>query len=313
MSEKFKVYTLLSFAMIFWGASFVITKQVLVYYEPFTIVLFRFSISSLLLIGLNMLLKNFEKIKRKDIPMFILLAVFQPFLYFIGENYGLKHASSTAAAVIISTIPLFTAIAAFIFLKQKSSVLSFIGILISILGIFLVILKPDFSFTADASGILLFGLAVFSAVAYSLYVYTLSDKYNVLTIIAGQNIIGSILFLPMFFIFDYTSFKNIGFKADAFIYILELAVFASTLSYAFFVYAIKKIGVTKANIFANIMPIFTAIFAYYILKEELSLLNILGIFVVLGGVLLAQLSSLKNKKATDCRNSSHDEDLKTTK
>lgn len=296
MSEKLKVYLALTGAMLFWGISFVFSKQALQFYEPFTIILFRFAISTALLFSLNIWLKRIVRIKLKDYSRFFILALFQPFFYFIGENYGLKHVSSTAASVIISTIPLFSSIAAFIFLKEKVKRISFIGILISIFGILLVILKPDLTFTANLTGILFLSLAVLSAVVYSVLVVGLSGDYNVYTIISVQNLIGSILFLPMFFIFDFEGFQNVGFQSDAFIPIVELAVFASSFSYIFFIYAIKKIGVTKANIFANIIPIFTAGFAFFVLNEKLSIVNIIGIIIVAGGVYIAQISRLKSIK-----------------
>ncbi len=292
MSKKLKVYIALTLAMLLWGISFVITKQALIFYQPFTIVMFRFGLSSAILFILNFWLKRIVRIKTEDIPNFFLLAFFQPFLYFIGENYGLKYASSTAASVIISTIPLFTSLGAYIFFKEKTSFITFVGIIISILGILLVILKPDFSFTTNLNGILFLGLAVFSAVIYSLLVVKLSDNYNVYTIISWQNLIGTVLFIPAFFIFDYSEFKHTGFIIKAFIPIFELAVFASSICYIFFVYAIKNIGVTKANIYANIIPVFTAIFAFFILNEELSLINVLGIFIVLTGVILSQISAI---------------------
>jgi drug/metabolite transporter (DMT)-like permease len=296
MSQKLKVFIALFFAMMFWGFTFVWTNKVLVFYNPPTIITIRLIISSLLLILLNLWLKQIQKVSRKDFFRFVILSLFQPFLYFLGENYGLTLVSPTVTSVIISTIPLFSPVAAYFFLKEKISLMNFIGILISIVGVFLLILKKDFQLDASPLGIAFLMLAVFSAVVYSVLVVKLSAKYNVLTITTYQNSIGVLWFIPVFFIVDFKEFISTGFILEPFINILKLAVFGSTVCYLLFIYGIKNLGITRANIFANSIPVFTAIFSYFILGEVLSLLNILGIGIVIFGLMLTQITKNRLQK-----------------
>jgi len=295
MSEKVKIYTAMFFAMLFWGYSFIWSSKALAFYNPSTTVIFRLLISSFLLLIINIFLKTLTKIEKKDIKFFIALSFFQPFLYFIGENYGLINTSSTITSVIVSTIPLFSPIAAYIAFGEKITKMNFVGVVISIIGVFLVILKKDLTFSASTIGVIFLLIAVFSAVIYTLIISKLSNKYNVLTLLTYQNIFGIIWFIPTFFILDYNHFVRVGFLIEPFISILKLAVFGSTVAYVFFIYGIQKLGSTKANIWANIIPVFTAIFAYYFADEELNIYNIIGIFIVVGGLLLAQLTNkIKN-------------------
>ena len=283
-------------AMLFWGYSFIWSQKVLAFYNPSTTVMFRLILSTALLLFINIWMKKVERMNRNDVKKMFLLAFFQPFLYFIGENYGLMQVSSTVTSVIISTIPLFSPIAAYFFLKEKFSPVNLIGITISIIGVFLVILKDDLSIAASTSGILFLTLAVFSAVMYSVMISKMAGRYNVYTIITYQNAIGIIWFIPAFLILDLKHFMNIGFKLEPFIPLMELAVFGSTLAYILFIYGIKHLGITKANIFANIIPVFTAIFAFFFLHETFTFYNILGIAIVISGLLMTQFSKNLLKK-----------------
>lgn len=297
MKDKLKVTAAMLIAMIFWGISFIWSEQALSVYSPFTLLLFRLTLSTALLFFINIWLKKIVFIQKEDVLLFVLLAFMQPFAYFIGENYGILYTDSTTTSVIIATIPLFSPIAAYFFLKERLSIINFVGIIISILGVFLVILKKDLSINADYRGLLLLFGAVICAVIYSVIIVNLSNKYNIYTILAYQNIFGILWFIPVFFIFDFTSFIATGFVKEALIPILLLAVFGSTVCYLFFIYGVKKLGVTRANIFGNSIPVFTAVFAFFLLDKQFTFLNIIGIFLVLTGVTVTQITKLNFKKA----------------
>ncbi|MCK5051002.1 MAG: EamA family transporter, partial [Candidatus Cloacimonetes bacterium] len=100
-------------------------------------------------------------------------------------------------------------------------------------------------------------------------------------------------FLPVFLIFESTHFISVVPSLSAIITILKLAIFPSTLSFIFITYVIKKIGLINANIFANLIPVFTAVIAYIILKESLELQKIIGILVVICGLFISQIPQFK--------------------
>lgn len=82
-------------AMLFWGLSFVWFKQVVVQYQPITIIFLRLLISGLIIALYLVFTRKLQKIHRKDLKWFLLLAFTQPFCYFLGESFGLKLVSST--------------------------------------------------------------------------------------------------------------------------------------------------------------------------------------------------------------------------
>lgn len=282
------VYGSIILAMLFWSFSFVWVKIVYLVYNPITTVTLRLIISTVLLFIIGKGLKKIQYIKKEDRVQLLLLAFFEPFLYFMGESFGLKLVSSTLGAVIISTIPLFSPFAAYFFHREKIGVMGIFGIIISIVGVSFIIFNKNFDLIASPLGIALLFLAVGAAVGYSIVLKKLAAKYNPVSLISYQNLIGIAFFLPLFFTFEYQHFIAAQPTAEVMIAMVELAIFASSLAFIFFTYGLNHLGITKSNIFINAIPVFTAIFAYFVLGELLSFQKMVGISIVICGLFLSQ-------------------------
>jgi drug/metabolite transporter (DMT)-like permease len=292
-------------AAFFWSFSFIWFKIAYLGYNPITVVIFRLAISAVLITIIAAFLKRLQKPSKKDIGLFVLMAFFEPFIYFLGESYGLKYVSSTVAAVIVATIPLISPVFAWYFFKERLKWMNIAGLAFSFLGVGLVVLNGSFKFDASPLGVGLEFIAVFAAIAYSIVLRNLVSRYNTLSIIAYQNIIGIILFLPVWLVFDFNDFMSRPFHPEAFRAIVLLAVFASTLAFVFFTQSIRQIGVNRSNSFINLIPVFVAILSFFILKEELGGQQIIGIFVVVSGLFLAQIKRKRkniNQKGFEVHN-----------
>jgi drug/metabolite transporter (DMT)-like permease len=289
-NKAFRVYASAIFAMIFWAFSFIWYKEVLVLYRPISLVLMRLIISSIFLFVVTLSIGKLNKLYWSDLKLFLPLTFFQPFLYFLGESYGVNLVPSTVAAVIISTIPLLSPIGAYYILKEKISLMNFFGIIVSFSGVAVVIFHQGFNLVdLHPVGVAFLFLAVAAAIGYSLLIKRLSTRYNVFSIVAYQNTLGILFFLPLFFILDFNEFITITPTRDVIIPLFKLGIFASTFAFVFFTYAIKHLGVTRANIFTNTIPVLTAIFAYFLLDETITYIKMLGIVIVVSGLFLSQI------------------------
>ena len=282
-------------SMIFWSFSFVWIKIVYEAYGPLTTILFRLLISSSLMLVFTSLTKKLQKIRTGDLKLFLLLAFFEPFLYFMGESYGLMYVSSTVASVIVATIPLFAPIAAWYFYKEKLSRTNLYGLVITFFGVSLVVLDTSFNFNASPLGVSLEFLAVAGAIGYASILKGMSHKYNTFTIITYQNLIGAILFLPFWMGFEFSDFTHVAFNPKAFGAIIKLAIFASTFAFILFTYSVRNMGINKSNTFINIIPVFVAVFAYLILGDQLNFHQMVGIAIVISGLFLAQITWKRKK------------------
>jgi Permeases of the drug/metabolite transporter (DMT) superfamily len=294
--RKAVVYAGVLVAMVFWSFSFIWYKDVYLYLLPFTTIFLRLAISSVLLFLFSWSFKKLEKVKPSDYKFILLLAFFEPFLYFIGESLGMQIMTPTSAAVIISVIPLLVPVLAFLMLHEKLSVKNILGIFISFLGVMLVIANKDFEFRASMTGVLLMSLAVVGAVFYSVLLKKLTASYNPFTLITWQNTVGTIMFLPLVLVYDVKSWTPAMFKIKAAVPLLELAVFASSVAFLLYTNGVRKIGAVRANIFTNLIPVMTAFLSFLLLNEKLFFHNIIGIAVVIGGLILSQLDSISSYK-----------------
>jgi drug/metabolite transporter (DMT)-like permease len=230
------------------------------------------------------------KIKKSDRKLFMMLALFEPFFYFLGESFGLTYVSATVCSVLISTIPVFAAIGARLIFKEKLKAINYAGIVTSFIGVLVFIFNTDGSISLNIKGLGLLTLAVLSAVGYNLTLSRLVGTYSPVYIVNVQNLLGAILFLPLFLIFDFKHFISTPFTFDMFRPIIELSIFASCGAFILFAYSVRNMGITKANVFSNCIPVFTAIFSFFLIGDKLTVQNITGMAIVIAGILMSQMN-----------------------
>lgn len=282
------VYVLAVLAMLFWGLSFIWSTIVFEYYDPIATVFLRLLISTAILWSIIWIGRKREQIRKEHYRLFLLSSLLNPFLYFMGENFGLKLTSPTISAVIIATIPLFTPVAGVLLLREKLTGMNLAGMFVSFAGILLMLIKPDMSMAASPTGLALLALAIAAAVSYSVLLKRLTTHYSALTIVATQNFIGIIYFLPLFLVFDFGKFITIIPDCRLVTALLLLAFFASSLAFVFYTITTRHLGISRANIFSNLIPVFTAVFSFFMIGEQFDFQKLAGIFVVLFGVVLSQ-------------------------
>jgi drug/metabolite transporter (DMT)-like permease len=276
--------------MIFWAFSFIWFKIANKSFPPVTIVFLRLTASVVLLTIYLVLAKGFMKIRKGDLKLFLMLAIFEPFLYFLGESFGLTYVSATVCSVMISTIPVFATIGAWLIFKEKLRLVNYAGIILSFIGVLVFLLNRNGSLAYNFKGIALLLFAVLSAVGYNLVLSRLVGKYSPVYIVNVQNIIGATLFLPLFLIADFKTFIHGSYTPVMFLPVIALAAFASCSAFILFAFAVSKIGILKANVFTNFIPLFTALFSFILMGDKLTIQNILGMTVVITGILMAQLN-----------------------
>lgn len=281
-------------AMLFWGLSFIWSAVLLKYYEPVTIIFIRLVLSATLLFAIHYLFFPPEKIAKKDYRLLLLSAFFNPFLYFLCENYGLKFSTPTIAAVVIATIPVFSPVVAFLVVRERLSFLNLIGIAVSFIGVIVMLINRDLSLGADIRGVLFLFGAVLSALFYSVLLKKLTNRYSALILVAWQNLTGIFLFLPVFLLFEVKTAAAVPVTPVIISSFLFLSVLASSVAFVFFAHSIKLIGVSKSNIYSNLIPVFTAFFSYFLLSESINFQKIAGIILVIGGVYLSERTKRLN-------------------
>jgi drug/metabolite transporter (DMT)-like permease len=287
------VYLLTVLAMLFWSFAFIWVAQLYqLGYRPIGVVFLRLVVASVVLVAVTRLLRINDVIQKKDYKLIFFLAFAEPFCYFLGESFGMLYVTPTLASIIVSTIPLVTPIFAWMLLRERVNVYEIVGLLVSFLGV-LILVVEDLNLGGKVIGVLLMIVAVLSGTAYGIILKKLADNYPALTITKYQTFIGMLLFLPLFYIFEFRHFTEMTIDLSSFKYILLLGILPSSLSFTFLAIAVRRLGVVRTNIFSNLIPVFVGIMAFYVLKEAFSGLKITAMCVVVLGLFVSQLNKIR--------------------
>jgi drug/metabolite transporter (DMT)-like permease len=286
-----KTYILTTISIVLWGLSFVWTNDILSHnVPPFTLLFVRLATAGILLYTYARITGKLQKVTRKDALYMFLMAFFEPFIYFIGETYGMKvTGSAVLAAVIIATIPITCLFAEKILYKVPYTAFKIIGTAITIPGIVMVVMKGGDNASVDHYyGIALLFLAVAGATGYAAVVKKLSGTYNPTTITTYQFLFGALLFFPFFLGFGLDGLNSTFFSAEVLVPLFSLAILCSCVAFLFWVTSIARLGMMKANIFSALIPAVSAIGAAAMGQEEITAITVTGIAVVIAGVIIAQ-------------------------
>ena len=293
---KTLTYILITASVVFWGISFILTKELFLTEEHMTVtvlITMRLAIATVVMLPALALTRRLQRIQRKDIKWFLLLALCEPFIYHLCETNGVRLVSGSLASVIIATIPLFVPFGMWLGYRQRIKPALIIGVLLSLAGVFL-LLNGEIGFQGSAlQGIFFLSGAVIIAIVYTLLLVKVVDRYHPLVITTWQNVLGLAYFLPLMLAFDGWTLPLLSWSPKMLLILLALGLFCSTLAYAGYNYGVRNLGASEACIFNNAIPVFSLIAAVAIGQEEFSWIKVVGMAVVIAGVILAQYEPRK--------------------
>lgn len=264
----------------------------------FYFVFVRILMAGIVLFLFNTAYARIKRIQRQDLGKFLLLAFFEPFIYFICETFGLRETGSpTISAMIIATIPIFSIVAGRLFFKERISKVNVSGVVLSLIGIIMVVMGALSQETLGENfilGILLLLIAVIAEVGHASITKSLSGNYPSQIIVMYQFLIGAVYLLPLFIWKGFGSFDDeLYFSPDVWYPLICLAVLCSSLAFSLWVSTIKNLGVAKSSIFSALIPVAAALIAWALGHEIMNSRQWLGIAISTVGVILSQHSSHK--------------------
>jgi len=290
MKSRLLLYTPVCCAMALFGMSFVWTEGLLTRHRfpPQSLIAVRLLVAAAVLCAYLIATRRFRLPAPQDIKWFMLLALFEPFIYFIGETNGLRITQSPSlGSIIIATIPLFTIIACRVFYAERPTPVNVAGMLLTLPGVGLVMINSDFTLHAPLSGILLLFMAAASTAGYAVVVRKL-EGYSPTIIVTYQNLTGALYFVPLSLGFEREALTVAAWHINMLYPLLMLSVAVSALGFVLFVLSVKKIGVAQSNMFTALVPVTATIAAVLMRRETIAIHQMAGVAVVLCGVALSQ-------------------------
>ena len=309
--NKITPYIAIVAAMLIWAGAGIAVKEALVVFSPLTLIVMRFTLAVLLMLSIGLVFRynsivGLQRVERKDIPLFLLGGLFQPFLYFIFETYTYQSFSSpTVAEALLSTQPVMAPLFAWVLLRERVTRNNILGIVLSTLGVMMLLMMGGGPLAmgdgAIGKGVLLAVLTVSMSVSYSVVLRRIPTQYSPLSIVFYVQSFALVLFWVMWGISGIgdgisgigDGISGIGNEAArqwvrSLLSVGYLAVLASVTAFILFCYTVRQIGVTRANVFNNVRPVFTAILMWMMFGEILPIWKIIGIIIIIIGLFISQ-------------------------
>ena len=175
MKKSYHFYAIIT--IIFWALAFVFTRLGLQYFDVYSLSFLRYLAASITLLVIICFIK-INRPKKEDLFSFILSGALGFFLYVILFNKGTALVSAATSSIIIATVPVFTALLATFFYKEKLKIYQWIAIGIEFMGI-LVLTLMNGSFSIN-EGVLWLLIAALCLASYNILQRKLTKTYSAL-------------------------------------------------------------------------------------------------------------------------------------
>ena len=268
----------------FWGTSYGVTKEALLFTSALAFIAIRFCLTSVMLLPL--FLREMRQGKTGDfyraLPTgAILLAIF------LAETYGIFHTSASRAAFLISLCVLMTPFVEAIVKRQRPEPLILGCALLSLFGVYL-LTQTDQAATAKSGFSLNLGdqLILLAALLRAIMVVTTErlSKNSTLSAISTTSIQSNVVAVGALIIFVCSDYpvaqllpQSVGFWLAAF----YLAFFCTLFALFAQNYGVRHTSSSRVALLTGSEPAFGALFAIIWLGESLSGIQLLG-----GGLIL---------------------------
>lgn len=274
-------FTLLLLAAI-WGASFLFIKVAVGVLGPVVLMFLRVAIASTAL-ALYVFLRRGHLSIRKWWKQYLLLGLINAAIPFTFISIAELHLSASLAAVLNATTPLFTALVAWIWLKDAMTVKKLLGLVMGVVGVAVLVgwtpgestlgLLVPASFSLLAAVSYAFG-GVYSSVAFK--------GANSMDMAVGQQVGASLVMLPVAAATLHSSTLSPG----VVLAVLGLSVLCTAFAYLLYFALIANVGPVKALSVTFLVPIFGVLWGFLFLHEPVSINLIIGLCIILASVLL---------------------------
>jgi len=296
--SKLKFVLIITILVVVWAFAFLFIKIGLEELSFVNLTIMRFLIVCLVLILILFFQKKrFSKLHKKDIVPIFLLGFFGVIVYHLGLNYGEQFISPAAASLIIATVPVQIIILSTIFLKEKIGLKKLIGIIIALCGVVVISIwgKAGASIHIEyISAVLAVLIAAIMSALYTIAGKKLLTRYSALSLTTYVMLLGSLGLTPFIrgsLLDQISKMSMTGWFA-----VIFLGVFSTVVGYGLWYIVLKTKSASEISIYLYAIPVLSTIISYFMFKEKITLMFILGGFLVIAGLIIVNIRTKINFK-----------------
>lgn len=296
--SKLKFVLIITILVVVWAFAFLFIKIGLKELSFVNLTIMRFLIVCLVLILILFFQKKrFSKLHKKDIVPIFLLGFFGVIVYHLGLNYGEQFISPAAASLIIATVPVQIIILSTIFLKEKIGLKKLIGIIIALCGVVVISIwgKAGASIHIEyISAVLAVLIAAIMSALYTIAGKKLLTRYSALSLTTYVMLLGSLGLTPFIrgsLLDQISKMSMTGWFA-----VIFLGVFSTVVGYGLWYIVLKIKSASEISIYLYAIPVLSTIISYFMFKEKITFMFILGGFLVIAGLIIVNIRTKINFK-----------------
>ncbi|MCM3747069.1 DMT family transporter [Paenibacillus pasadenensis] len=271
------------------GLSFLFAKMALEYASPLDTLAYRFAVSFGLLCipaALGWLKLNYLG---KPVGKLLLLATAYPLGFFLFQTFGLRLSTSSEAGMLFSLGPIVTTILASLILKEGTTPLQKLFILVSVSGVVSIFaFQSGDGMTGGATGIVLLLLSTLAISFYSVLTRSLLRSFTTAEILFLLQGIGFVSFIGWAVARHALSgtleqlaapLSNNSFILD----ILYLGILASLVTSLTSIYALSRISASITSVFSNLSTVVSIAAGMVLLGESMTAASLIGSVLIIAG------------------------------
>jgi drug/metabolite transporter (DMT)-like permease len=281
---------------LLWAGAYVTGKYAIGTEEapgfgPFRTAFFRFGLAGVLL-GIWGLWRDPTslKIAREDWPAFGRLALLGMCLTYVFNYPGLDLSSGTAAALIMATEPVWIAILAVLFLRERLTLARLMGIVLGLTGAFLVVLstqKPDAVGTTAGGKVMLGNILLVLSLLWEsgavLTVKKLTARYKGQAIVTYEFLVGSLMLAP-FAAWEMVQRGPLHPAPSAWMSFAYLLVACTLVAYTLWFRLLAQVDASEITVFIFLQPVIGTLIGIFWLHDPFTPVTFAGAALVLAGV-----------------------------
>jgi drug/metabolite transporter (DMT)-like permease len=288
-------WTLLLLCNLIWASQFVLAKLVQEEMGPIFATLLPMALATICLIPLVLRQQRRRGetpgIGRADVLRFAVIGIVGQVVAQLGITWGVGLAPASNAALLSLTLPIATAIMAYLLLGERMTRVRWLSFALAVAGV-LQCSGVDWSDLRFASGGVVTGnvlimLGILGSAFYNVFGKKLLDRYSPLEVLLYSYYAVLACLIPLTLYLEPGSFHNmLSFGPKVWLGILLLAGFQYFLSMILFLTVLTRLDAVQAGLSNYLIPVFGVVIAAIVLGERLTARMAVGGIVVLGSTLL---------------------------
>ncbi len=267
--------------VLIWAVNFSVVKLVLADLDPFAFNSVRLIGASVVFLALARFVPG-PRIRPEDRLRFVGLALVGHTGYQLLFITGIDETTASNSAILLGLTPVFVAILSAVFIGERSSHRVWVGIAVSVLGVYLV-LHDSARLGGSSHGDWLTLAATLCWSTYTVAGQPVVARYGLFKTNAYTMALGTLAFLPIG-LPALLSVPHDSVPAIAWLGTVYSFVFALVVAYSCWYFAVSRIGPTQTAVYSNLLPVAALAIAHFWIGEPVGTIQLIGAFTILVGI-----------------------------